>query len=82
MTTKTTSILACCVATGLVAAIAPATAHADDTAAPPPAAMPAANLHPGIGGHVGIALPLVFLNSDKTQSISDKVAASGMDELN
>jgi hypothetical protein len=68
MTTKTTSILACCVATGLVAAIAPATAHADDAAAPA-----AANPHPGIGGHVGIALPLVFLNSDNSQSIGDKV---------
>ncbi|HEX7843035.1 MAG TPA: hypothetical protein VF469_36430 [Kofleriaceae bacterium] len=68
MTTKTTSILACCVATGLVAAIAPATAHADDAAAPPAAANP----HPGIGGHVGIATPLVFLNSDKTQTIGDQ----------
>lgn len=68
MTTKTTSILACCVATGLVAAIAPATAHADDAAAPA-----TANPHPGIGGHVGLAIPLVFLNSDKTQTIGDKV---------
>ena len=71
MTTKTTSMLACCVATGLVAAIAPATAHADDAAPAAPAA-PAANLHPGIGGHVGIATPLVFLNSDKTQTIGDQ----------
>jgi hypothetical protein len=70
MTTKTTSILACCVATGLVAAIAPATAHADDAAAPP-----AANPHPGIGGHVGLAIPLVFINSENppgNQTISDK----------
>src|SRR5690242_9004428 len=67
MTTRTTSILACCIATGLVAAIAPATAHADDAAAPP-----AANPHSGIGGHVGVATPLVFLNSDKTQTIGDQ----------
>ena len=69
MTTKTTSILACCVATGLVAAIAPAMAHADD------AAPPAANPHPGIGGHVGIATPLVFIRSEDppgSQSISDQ----------
>jgi hypothetical protein len=53
-------MLACCVATGLVAAVAPA-AHADDTSP-----------HPGVGGHVGVAVPLVFLNSDKTQTIGDQ----------
>lgn len=63
MTTKTTSILACCVSMGLLAALAPTVAHADGT-----------NLHPGIGGHIGIATPLVTFSSGDsgTTSIGDQ----------
>ncbi len=70
MTTKTTTILACCVSMGLVAALAPA-AHADDA---PPAA-PAPSLHPGVGGHFGVAVPLVFIRSENppgNQTVSDQ----------
>lgn len=68
-TTKTTTILTCCVSMGLLAALAPA-ARADDAA---PA--PAPSLHPGVGGHFGVAIPLVFLRSADppgNQSISDQ----------
>jgi hypothetical protein len=65
MSTKTTMLA--CVSMGLFAALAPTMAHAEDA---PPAMAP--NPHPGIGGHVGVAIPLVFLNSDKTQTISDQ----------
>jgi hypothetical protein len=67
MTTKTTTILAGGISLGLLAALAPTTARADD-AAP----NPHADFHPGIGGHVGVAVPLVFLNNDKNETISDK----------
>ncbi|HEY0481350.1 MAG TPA: hypothetical protein VGD37_27730 [Kofleriaceae bacterium] len=58
---KTTSILACCVSLGVLAGFAPTVAHADE----------GASLHPGIGGHVGVAVPLVFLKSN-TQTIGDQ----------
>jgi|SRR5947207_12728801 len=60
MTMKTTGILACCISMGLLAALAPTEARADGT-----------SLHPGIGGHVGVAIPLVFLKSN-TQTIGDQ----------
>lgn len=64
MTTKTKTILACCVSMGMLAALAPSAAHADGTSP-----------HPGIGGHVGLAIPLVFLRSNDppgTQTIGDQ----------
>lgn len=67
MTTTTTTILAC-VSLGLLA-VAPTVARADDAAASAPAAP---SPHAGIGGHVGVAIPFVFLNSDKTQTIGDQ----------
>lgn len=62
MTTKTTSILACCVSMGLLAALAPA-AHADGTSP-----------HPGVGGHIGVATSFVqFSSSDAgTTTIGDQ----------
>lgn len=60
MTTKTTSILACCISMGALAGLAPAEARADGP-----------GLHPGIGGHVGVAIPLVFIKSD-SQTIGDQ----------
>lgn len=63
MTTKTTSILACCVSMGLLAALAPAAAHADGTSP-----------HPGVGGHIGVATSFVqFSSSDAgTTTIGDQ----------
>lgn len=67
MTTKTTTILAF-VSTGLFAAFAPSLAHAED----PAPAMAAPNMHPGVGGHIGVATSFVTLSSDNTTSISDQ----------
>jgi hypothetical protein len=50
---------------GLMAVLAPAAARADEPA-------PSANLHPDVGGHVGIATTLVTLGSEKTTTISDQ----------
>jgi hypothetical protein len=61
MNRNRTSILACCFSMGMVAVLAPASARADE---PSP--------HPGIGGHVGIATPLVTITSDNTTTISDQ----------
>jgi len=61
---------------GLVAALAPATARADDPAAPPgPGPGPSASpirASAGIGGHVGVATTLVTFSSDKTTTIGDQ----------
>jgi hypothetical protein len=46
---------------GIVAVLAPASARADGTSP-----------HPGIGGHVGVATPLVTITSDDTTTISDQ----------
>jgi hypothetical protein len=67
MITRTTTILAC-VSMSLLA-VAPTMARADDAA---PSAPAAPSPHAGIGGHVGVAIPFVFLNSDKTQTIGDQ----------
>jgi hypothetical protein len=57
--TGSMSILACCVAMGVLAGFSPTLAQADE-----------ASLHPGIGGHVGVAVPLVFLKRN-TRTIGD-----------
>lgn len=61
MSRNRTSILACRFFIGMMAVLAPVAARADE---PTP--------HPGIGGHVGVATPLVTFSSDKTTSISDQ----------
>ena len=60
MTGKTTSILACCFCMGMFM-LAPARARADE-----------ASPHPGVGGHIGIAITLVTVGSDDTTSLSDQ----------
>jgi hypothetical protein len=65
------TVLACGFSMGLLAILAPTAARADEQAPPPePAAAP--SLHPGVGGHLGIATPLVTVTSDNTTTISDQ----------
>src|SRR5882757_1978629 len=64
------SFLACGFSVGMMTVLAPSDARADEPS-PAPAAAP--SLHPGIGGHIGIATPLVTITSDDTTTISDKV---------
>jgi hypothetical protein len=71
MSSKRTWILTCCFFMGftaVLAVLAPA-ARADE---PVPSPGPSANLHPDIGGHIGIATTLVTLGSEKTTTISDQ----------
>lgn len=58
---KKASILACCFSIGMLIVFAPARARADE---PSP--------HPGVGGHIGVAAPLVTLSSDNTTTIGDQ----------
>jgi len=60
-TEKRTSVLAYCFSLGLIA-LAPGLARADGE-----------NLHPGVGGHIGFATPLVTITSDQTTSIPDQL---------
>jgi hypothetical protein len=55
-----TAILAVWFSLGLVA-VAPERAFADG-----------ASLHPGVGGHVGVAVPLVTITSDDITTVSDQ----------
>jgi hypothetical protein len=57
-TVRIAMMLACCFSLG---PLAPARAHADGE-----------NLHPGVGGHVGFATPLVTITSDTTKTILDQ----------
>jgi hypothetical protein len=50
--------LACCLSLG---PLAPGPVHADGV-----------NPHPGVGGHVGFATPLVTITSDTTETIADQ----------
>jgi len=61
-------IVACCLFVGSIAVLAPGSARADD---PNPAAAPT-SLHPGVGGHLGVATTLVTAGSDPTRTISDQ----------
>jgi hypothetical protein len=66
------SILACGLSVAAVATLAPSIARAEE---PAPMAAPVASsvsLHPGIGGHIGIATKLVNLDSDNTTNIGDQ----------
>jgi hypothetical protein len=57
-TVRIAMMLACCFSLG---PLAPPRAHADGE-----------NLHPGVGGHVGFATPLVTITSDTTKTLLDQ----------